>query len=870
MKYWSAHTHSIYSANDALPPVEEIVERAAELGYPGLALTDHGNISGSVKLYRECKKRGIKPFPGSELYVVHDRNDKKAKRYHMGLVAYTTQGYRNLVAISSLSHANFYHKPLLDLADMAALHEEGKTEGLALTTGCYFGMVIQTLISDGREAAKRLITTLSHWFDVYVEIQMHNIDQEPWSEQEIAAALHSIAGELNLPVIITQDSHYTFESDREHHEALKYLQSWSDDPDSAKFPGDPYHLVDKHWMKQHHSEEVYKAGMKGLKNLLDKHDMYIEEIEEYNYRVPSKYDDPMSVLRKRITKSMMSKGKLSKRYRDAVAEELEVVEVARMAGYLLFVAEVCDHMRNEGMFYLIRGSAAGSLLCYLLDISPLDPLKWKLRYDRFLSKDRTKPPDIDIDVDSERRDELVHWISSNYAVMQICTFGTYSLSSRGNDAGGSLMVQWAKRARKMGIEPRWADAPQETKDLLYELGARELISGYGVHAAGLIVCNTSTELHKYVPSMYVASSKTTVSQYDMKDIESIGLVKLDVLGVKTLSVIRRTMESLGRDPKDGLDFIPLTDQKVYRQISTGDTAGMFQLEGNTSSWGVRQLKPTKIGDVIAAMALFRPGVMTSGATSTYMERKHGEDSIPSRHELIMNVTKETQGILLYQDQVIEILRGIGMSTDDLNVLLKAVKASNKGTAEAVKTMGRYESIVKDLCRDSGMDSSDVAWLWDALEDFSGYSFNRAHATVYGITAYQTAWFIVHHPLEFHAAMLTVYGDNPDKKRDYSKAARNRGLRLLPPDVNISNEAYAPDYKRRGVARSLNSIKGVGVVAAKTIAAHQPYTSFQDFVDRLPQSKVSGLKPYKESGVTDVGTLGLLIEAGALRSLGVDK
>jgi DNA polymerase III subunit alpha len=879
-KYYSVHTHSRYSVNDALPTVEEIVDRAKQLGYPALALTDHGNVAGSVKLYRACKKAGIKPMPGSEFYLVKDRNDKESKRYHFGLVAYTTEGYRNLLHISSRSHIQFYHKPILDLADLADLHEQGRTAGLALTTGCFFGLVVQSLVQHGYEAAKSIVACFASWFDVYVEVQSHNIEREEGSltERGIARALASIAEELGLPLVITQDSHYVYSSECEEHDALKELVAFGNDVDDAKFPGDGFHLVDEKWMQEHHDPDIYERGIAGLQLLLSKYDMYIEEIEEYSYKVPSKWDDPMKELRKRVAKRMSELQMTDNKHWNAVKEELDVVEVARMAGYLLLTAEVCDHMREKAMFYQIRGSAAGSLLCYLLGITDLDPLKWKLRFDRFLSKDRSKPPDIDIDIDSERRDELVDWISNNYAVMQIGTYGTYSLAGDRDDGDlesdieaqrGSLRVKYISRARKEDRSTDWEDIPDDDKQMLYRLSDMELCSGYGVHAAGLIVCNTKEELDKYVPVMYVASSKTFVSQWDMHDTEGIGLVKLDVLGVKTLTVIRRTLEMLGRDPADGLDFIPLTDKRVYRQIATGDTGGVFQLEGGTSAKWVRALRPTKIADVIAAMALFRPGVMSSGATETFLRRRRGEEKTPQQHSIIMKATKETYGILLYQDQVIEVLRDLGMDPDDLNVLLKAVKASNKNIHGAAETMTKYEPVVQKLCREAGMDESDVEWLWDALEAFAEYSFNRAHSTVYGITAYRCAYLLQHHPLQFHAALLTVASSDSKKEKKYTRITRSRGIRLLKPDVQSSGYGYAVDKRGRGVVRGLNAIDGIGEVAARAVEAAQPFADFDDFVERCNPSKVTGIKPFMKTGVIEVGVLEKLKDAGALESLGVE-
>ena len=887
-KYFSIHTHTRYSNNDAMPKVSEVVKRASELGYPALGVTDHGNIAASVQLYKECKKVGIKPLPGTELYFVDDREDKKAKRRHLCLLAYTTQGYRNLVHISTLTHQNFHHKPLIDYSDMAQLHEEGRTEGLALTTGCYFGPVIQTLITHGYEAAKQIVATFASWFDTYVEIQNHQIDhgEGVLSERNIAYALMSIARELNLPVVITQDSHYTHEDHKPHHEALKSLVTWSEDVSEAVFPGDGFHMVDDEWMREHHREEVwssgpegiervfdesvYEAGIAGLHTILSKYDMFIDEMENYEYKVPQLYPDPDAELYRRTYDALVSRltygSAQHKQYHAQLLEELDTIAAAGMANYMLMVAEVCDHMRDVAMFFQIRGSAAGSLVCWLLGITPEDPIRWKLRFDRFLSKDRTKPPDIDIDIEHSRRKELMEWIATKYAVVQICNWGTYSIGGDADDHKGSLRVKYLSRARKTGGITDWNEVPASDKQMLVDLSDNfTLISSPGVHAAGLVVMSSESELRHMVPMQWIASSETMVTQFDMKDVEEIGLVKLDVLGVKTLTVLRLCILNMQRDPQEGLGWIPLNHRPTFSSLAQGNTDGVFQLEGWTSQRGCRRLKPNKIDDVIAAMALFRPGVMNSGATDSYIARKHREQAVPERHKIIADATKETFGILLYQDQVIVILREMGMDADNLTKFLKAVKASNKGVDEARRTMEYYEPIIQQMCVDHGMTDEDVHWLWQALEAFAEYSFNRAHATIYGITAYRCAWLAINFPLEFHAALLAVAAGT-DKEDDYKRVTRGRGIRLLRPDVNISQDTYTVDHKRQCIRRGLLSLDGIGPSVAKEVAAHQPYRSLDEFCEKVNPRIVTGVKPYIASGDASVGKLKVLLESGAMESL----
>lgn len=878
-EYWSLHTHSRYSFNDALPSVKDVVAKAKSLGYRGLGLTDHGNMAGAVQLYQECMKAGIKPFPGSEFYVVMDREDKKAKRYHVGIVAYTEQGYRNLVYLSSLSHANFHHRPLLDLNDLAKAAGEGRTAGLAITTGCHFGLVIQTLIKDGYDAAKRITASLAQWFEAcYVEIQNHEIERQhdtDLTDAEVSDLLVQIADELGLHVVITQDSHYCEPDDRAMHETLKQMVSFGDDVDDAVFPGDGYHMVGDQWMKEHHPAH-YERGVAGLNDLLERHTLRIPELDDYEYRMPALSADPENELFRRVYDEMHRRGLDKPRYWNRLESEMEVIKHTRAAGYLLLVAKVTDFCQENEIFFQARGSASGSMVCWLLGITPVDPIKWGLLMERFLSKDRTKPPDIDLDVEYDRRREVLEMLNQSFSTMQIGTWGTYSLNEQGR---GSLLVKAMSRRRKMGQDPdpksmtdqEWAD--------LRTLDGLGLVSGYGVHAAGVLLTSTKAEMEALVPTMYVASSKTTVSQYDMGDVEKLGVVKLDVLGLKTLSVLRRTVLNLKRNPGDGLDFIPLTNSQTYTAISNGQTAGVFQLEGGSATRGIRTLRPTKIGDVIAAMALYRPATMSSGATESYERRKRKEEEVPERHEIIHKTTASTYGILLYQEQVMALLRELGMEPEELTAFLSAVKVSNSHVADArVEIRRLLDEQVWPLCERAGMNDADYKWLEEALIAYADYGFNMSHAVVYGLTSYRTAYLATHHPVEFFAALLSVFAGDKDKEPEYIRAARARNVRIMRSDINISGRSYSVDHDRGAIRKGFLAIKGVGEKASDNIVANQPFTDFQDFVDRVDARLVSGVKKFRHKkqvmpttfaeleAEEPVGVLGKLVEVEAVASL----
>jgi DNA polymerase III subunit alpha len=884
--FWHLHAHSRYSVNDAMPAVEDMVAQVAAMGQPALAITDHGNMAAAVELYQECAKYGITPFPGSEMYFVPDtmayRADRanknvKATMYHLGVVAYTTQGYEHLVNLSTMSHRNHFHKPLVDFSMLAQLADDGRLSGLAVTTGCFYGYLAQTLTkAGGEEQALQYLHTLSKWFPsaVYVEVQNHGITHEDGStDEELATGLVGLADQAGLPVVVTQDAHYLAEADRPDHEGLKRLVAWGEDPDDAVFPGDGFHLADAGWLRDHHGEHRFARGVEGLADLLGRHTLTIPVLDSYSYAVPEVVHDPLTSLRTRVRAAAKDLS-LPKKYLDRLADEDSVIEDSGMAGYLMLVAQVTDWLREHDVMFQTRGSAAGSLVCWLLGISNVDPIKWDLRPERFLSKDRTKPPDVDLDVAHDRRDELLEMLDTRFTAHQIGSWATYSLSETEDEFGesqrGSLRVRYFTAAHKRDEgATSWAEIPVADKAMLSSLSERHLYKGMGTNAAGIVLTSTQQEFERLVPMAWMARSGKDggfVTQYGKDQIESLGLVKLDALGLKTMTVLDRTMRLLGL-PLSRLQDIEYKDTATYQLIRSGNTEGIFQLEGRSTQWGLRDLKPTTIKDVIAAMALFRPATMNTGATRTYIARKHSAANVPLRHKVIANVTAPTYGIMLYQEQVIDILRALGMDADNLTTFLKAVKASNKDIGNAGEVIETYQRWIHDRCMDEGMSQDDQEYLRSAIAGFAEYGFNRAHATVYGITAYRCAYLAARHPLEFHTALLGVASGGESKKENrYLAATRRRGIRVLAPDINVSGASYTIDARRAAVRRGLQSIDGVGAISAERLAGGQPYEHLDDLVQRAAAKSVSGHKEYDGTPESLTGILRKVFTSGALTTL----
>jgi len=852
-KFWSAHTHSKFSAKDGLSPVKEIVERAKVLEYPALGLTDHGNMAGAVQLYTNCKKNDIKPLPGIEAYVAFERNGKETKTMHLGLLSISEKGYRNLVGLSNHAHKEWARlralkrspgKAVMDFVDFARASEDGRLEGIVAMTGCWFGLLPEMLKVKSNTVDVRVanvLNTLREWFDdnLYLEIQNHGIKTPTQDEEKHAEFLYQIAQKQGLPIVINQDSHYVYPTEQAIHDTMKRLTSFSEDPEEGLFPGDGYHMVDDIWMQDYHEPHIYKAGMEGLDDLASKANVVIPELDTFKLKVPDTTysgnpdveleETASAALSKKIDTGAIPASKKAK-YLNRIDEELEIIYSAGFAGYLMYAYTLCKYMRENDIIYNARGSAAGSMLCWLLEITPVDPIKYDLLFDRFLSKDRTKPPDIDLDVEHTRRNDVIQWMDENFNIVNISTW--MKMRAQEDEYGklvGSLAVRYNTYANKMGIK----DLPMDhkMKENLMDLSVKEAFSGYGTHAAGLLV-TPDEHVAGVVPLLHVVSSEAMVSSFDKDDIETLGLLKIDLLGLKTLSALRKMEEYTGVKRTD----IPFNDSKVFSKMSKGETAGLFQLEGGSSRNGIRRLKPKNLNDVIASMALFRPGTMDSGATEDFINRRHKLAPIPERHEIISTHTKSTYGVLLYQEQVINVMRSVGLAAEEIEKVRKIIKSSRGLSPELEK----LQEGIAVLARSKGMSDSDIAWLKEAFDAYAGYGFNKAHATSYGIVAYQTGYYAVHYPLEFWTAMLEAYIGS-DQEKIYLVEAVKQGIRIFDAHVNLSGVNYSLDKKYKAIRKGLLAVPGVGPSAAEEIVKYAPYANLDELALKVNGTRVKGSK-----------------------------
>ncbi len=882
MSFFHTHVHSEFSCLDGMAEIDTLVKKASGMGQAGMGITDHGNMSGVFQLYKSCMKEGLKPFPGLEAYVVDDVADKNAKRHHLTLISYTTQGYKNLVQLSSLSHQrdHYYYKPRLDWRDLSTLP---KNSGIACLTGCYFSSVCQTIVNaadedEGLQKASRIVAMLRGIFGdaLFIEVQHHrtnHTDSSGWDDDRLASALHKLSLMTGTPTIITNDCHYCDNSDKHLHDMMKSI-AYSSDVTEVSFPGDSYHLATEQWMKLHYRnhQEIWDASQSSYQSLLDMNTLRIPVLDNYKYHVPAISKNPERELRK-ICQEQLQEWNLDESYTERLDYELGVVKGLGMADYFLLVHDYVSWCNAKGIFVMARGSAAGSLICWLLGFTQVDPLKWNLTFDRFLTPDRIRPPDIDLDIEDTRREDVIQYLKNKYEIVQI---GTYNRLSFDEETGrGGLFVQYMSSQRKILGDrfPKVLGRVQSLHDLdqvkphdartLRELGDVALRRSAGAHAAGFVVSAPPIHtIEEWMPTMLIASSDTTVTQLMMDDVEDAGYIKIDLLGLRSLTTVRRCLEMLG---KSGLGWIPLDDDETFKFLRRGlAETGVFQMEGYTAAKGCRQVKVKSVNDLILVNALYRPATRDSGYVDMFLANRKAPSKVTYPHDIFKKHLKETYGVPCYQEQVLAILRDLGMPVAEMNDFLKAVKGKHQGADAGVFTDNQER--FNKLCHKAGMSEDKTAEAWSLVEGFAAYGFNRAHSTAYSLLGYQMAYLKVHYPLEFHAALLET-SVGTAKEDQYIKETKRVGVSILGACVNRSGVLWTLDTKSQAIRRGLTSIKGVGARAAEAIVSNAPYASIDDVISRCPSNAVTGGKAWaKERKLT--GVLSALQKAGALRQLGV--
>jgi DNA polymerase III subunit alpha len=897
------HVHTEYSMLDGAARVADLVQEVARQEMPAIAMTDHGNVFGAFDFYKQAKNVGVKPIIGIEAYLAPEsRHEKKRVQWasggdddvsgggaftHMTILAENNQGLANLFRLSSLaSLEGFYYKPRMDRELLSRY-----ADGLIATTGCPGGEIQTRLRMGNYREALRAASDYRDIFgasNFYLELMDHGID----IENRVREDLLKLAKDLKLPLLATNDLHYTFAEDGAAHEALLCVQSGSTlaDPKRFKFDNHEFYVKTAAQMR-----ELFKDIPESCDNTLLIAERCNVTLREGENLLPQ-FEVPQGESEDSWLRTLSHKG-LVDRLGDRVTPvhiqrldyELDVMIKMGFPGYFLVVADLCSHAREVGIRVGPgRGSAAGSLVAYALGITGLDPLEHGLLFERFLNPERISMPDIDLDFDERRRSEMIRYATEKYGddrVAQIITYGTIKSKQALKDATRVLGYPYAigekltkalppsvmgKDITLGGVfdkdDPRHGEAGEfrtlydtdvDSKRVVdLAKGLEGLKRQWGVHAAGVIL--SREPLLDVIPIHRREADGAIITQFDMGACEATGLLKMDFLGLRNLSVLDDALQNIKLNL--GIDIVledlPLADQKTFELLSRGDTLGVFQLDGGPMRALLRSMAPDSFADISAVIALYRPGPMGENAHNNYADRKNGRKPVEAIHpelrEPLAEILGDTYGLIVYQEQVMAIAQKVaGFSLGRADLLRKAMGKKNKEILD--KEYIPFEAGMKS----NGFGDAAIKRLWEVLIPFSDYAFNRAHSAGYGVVSFWTAYLKANFPTEYMAALLTSVRDDKDKSALYLSECRRMGISVLPPDVNESNSEYTPRGKdiRFGLAAIRNVGEGVVASIKSAREAKGVFTSFGDFLAKV------------DAQVCNKKTIESLIKAGAFDDLG---
>ena len=887
------HVHTEYSMLDGASRIDDLLRTVAEMGMPACAITDHGVMFGAIDFYKAARKHGVNPIIGSELYVAPGNRRTKGRRAdgdepytHLTVLAKDNTGYANLMKLSSRAYLEgYWYKPRIDRELLEEHHE-----GLIVLSGCLGAEINQHLLKgDLRQA-----TAAAAWHRdllgdrFYIELQDHDIPEQHKTNPDLIA----IAKDLGIPLVVTNDSHYTHRSDFEAHDALLCVQTGSQksDPDRFKLHNDQF------WVKPPEAMQALFPDLpETWKNTLEIAERCHVEIDFGTMHLPRfpcpPGEDEKSWLRKKVAEGA------ARRYGDPLPEparerleyELGVIEQMGFSAYFLIVADLVEHAKRNGIRVGPgRGSAAGCAVSYCTGITDLDPLEHGLLFERFLNPERISMPDIDMDFDERRRGEMIRYAAETYGqdhVAQIVTFQTIKAKQAIKDAARVLGMPYAfgdrlckmfppavqgkeaslAEAREKSGELRqaWETDPDSRKVLELAGGLEGLRRQHSIHAAGVVIADEP--ITDICPVLQVGGEGEVVTQYDGRMVEDLGLLKMDFLGLRNLTVISDALEHIKATTGEEvvIEEIPLDDAATYAMISRGETDGVFQLESAGYKALCRQLKPDRFEDITALGALYRPGPMSADLHNAYARRKHGLEPITYIHDDVKEILEESYGLLIYQEQVQRIAQKIaGFTLGEADQIRKAIGKKLRDQMDALKDQFIDGTVRQGYPRKLGVD------LWNQIEGFASYAFNKSHSAAYGLVTYQTAWLKCHYPVEYMAALLESVKNNKDKLPAALHTCRTMGITVLVPDINSSQLAFSPvdaarDAGERGrigaIRFGLSAVRNVGeqvvegIIDARTRLG--AFTDFHDFCRKV------------DAGVLNKRTVESLIKAGAFEGLG---
>ncbi len=876
------HCHTHYSLLDGANRIDELVARAKELNQPAVAITDHGNMFGVVEFYQAAKKAGIKPIIGLEAYIAPgDRRSRemaiglgggKESAYHLLLLAKDRTGYQNLIKLSSIAYREgFYYKPRIDREVL-----EAHSEGLICTSTCLGAEIPQALMAHNRAEAERIAEWYLRVFGperFYIELQDHGISHQ----RDINPELIEIANRLGVGLIATNDVHYLRKDDAEPHDVLLCIstRALQSDADRMRFETSEFYLKSAEEMAA-----LFPAHGEALDNTVRIADMCNVELD-FGKRYTPVYHPPQQktpddYLREMVYRGAAERyGEVSDELRERIDYELEVIQSKGFSSYFLICWDFVHYARDKGIPCGARGSGCSSVVAYCLYLSQPDPLRYGLYFERFMDPDRDEMPDIDIDICQDGREDVLRYVRDKYGhVAQIITFGTLKARAAIRDVCRVTGIPLAEADRLAKLVPeelkmtldkalaqepelrRWYDADARVKQVI-DIGRRiEGLSRHaGIHAAGVVIAEQP--LDTLLPLYQAPGSDAVITQFDGPTVEKVGLLKMDFLGLRTLSVLALACKLVEKNHAHRIDVehLDLTDQKVFRLFAQGDTKGVFQFESGGMRDVLMKMRPNRIEDLIAANALYRPGPMQY--IDAYVARKHGE-AWRAAHPVMAEVLGETYGIMVYQEQVARV--AIQLGGIERKRSFRLAKAISKKKTQMIEAERQpFIEGAKKL----GCDEGAANTIFEDIVRFGDYAFNKAHSTGYALVAFQTAFVKAYYPLEFMAALLTYEMGDTDKVVEYIEECRTLGIDVRPPDVNSSDVDFTtapPENGKPGFLRfGLAAIKGVGEKAVRAIVeARQQggrFTDLFDFCERVDLSAVN-------RGVCEA-----LIKAGAFDSTG---
>jgi DNA polymerase III subunit alpha len=879
--YVSLHLHTEYSLLDGAIRIKELVERAKEFKMPAITMTDHGSLFGAVEFYKQVTKAGIKPIIGCELYVAPgsrlDRggSENEETSFHLILLARDNAGYKNLVTLVTKAYLEgFYYKPRVDL-DLL----EQYSGGLIALTACLKGEVPYCLQRGLMDRARERALQYKHIFgpeNFFFEIQANGLPEQIAVNNQLI----ELARELHIGLVATNDCHYLKKEDAKAHEVLLCIQTGKTlrDANRMKFSSSEFYLK---------SPAEMKAEFKDIPEAIA-NTIAIAERCNVNFKLgesllphykTSDGEDPYAMLLRLANEGLERKHgpEVPEVYRVRLETELEVIKKMGYASYFLIVWDFISYARSKDIpVGPGRGSAAGSLVSYCLDITEIDPIKYTLLFERFLNPERISMPDIDVDFCQDRRGEVITYVSEKYGkdhVAQIITFGTMAAKAAIRDVGRAMDMPYAEvdkiaklvpNTPKITIESAMRQEPQlkelydtndEVKGLLDIAMRLEGLNRHAsTHAAGVVI--SPVPLTEYTPLYKSPSDDSIMTQFDMGSVEGIGLLKFDFLGLKTLTVIQNTLNYIKQGGTElCLKDIPLDDEKTYDLLSSGQTTGIFQLESAGMKDILVKMTPNRIEDLIALVALYRPGPIGSGMIDDFIKRKKGK--VPVKYDLpqLKEILDETYGVILYQEQVMRIANKLAnFSLGQADILRKAMGKKN------IEVMGKQKEHFVNGAVANGINEKKASKIFDLLANFAEYGFNKSHSAAYAFVSYQTAYLKAHYPVEFMAATLSMDIHDTDKIVKSINECRQMKIDILPPDINLSGSEFR--VVGNSIRFGLSAVKGVGAAAIESIIeardAEGPFTSIADFTGRADARKVN--KKVLES----------LVKAGAFDSLGITR